>query len=207
MHIIVRASEAQKQEFLSKYLPEAIQLTWYGEDDLIEEANADVYFDLLYDKEHTGANLFVKGKLVFANAVITTTTDIKYSNYVRINAWPGFLSRSSVELAAVDVEAKRKAEEVFTLLGWKFTWSPDTPGMMAARILAMIINEAYYGLEDEISSKEEIDMAMKLGTNYPYGPFEWAGKIGLKNIYQLLKKLEQQDNRYKVAALLEKETL
>ncbi len=45
--------------------------------------------------------------------------------------------------------------------------------------MAMIINEAWHALAEEVSTKNEIDTAMKLGTNYPYGPFEWAEKIGL----------------------------
>jgi 3-hydroxybutyryl-CoA dehydrogenase len=48
---------------------------------------------------------------------------------------------------------------------------------------------------------------MKLGTNYPFGPFEWAEKIGIRYIYQLLKKLEETDPRYKPASLLEAEAL
>ncbi|MDB5230342.1 MAG: 3-hydroxyacyl-CoA dehydrogenase PaaH, partial [Chitinophagaceae bacterium] len=85
------------------------------------------------------------------------------------------------------------------------TWAPDEPGMIAARVIAMVINEAYYGLADEISSKEDIDTAMKLGTNYPYGPFEWADKIGPGNVYYLLKKLEQQHPRYAPSPLMAKE--
>jgi 3-hydroxybutyryl-CoA dehydrogenase len=74
--------------------------------------------------------------------------------------------------------------------------------MIAPRIIAMIVNEAYFGLEDNISTKNEIDIAMKLGTNYPYGPFEWSEKIGLHNIYQLLINLSKQDKRYTPANLL-----
>ena len=46
---------------------------------------------------------------------------------------------------------------------------------------------------------------MKLGTNYPYGPFEWAQKIGLSNIYKLLKALNKDSKRYYVAPAMEKE--
>jgi len=69
----------------------------------------------------------------------------------------------------------------------------------------MIINEAYYALGEEVSSKAEIDTAMKLGTNYPLGPFEWGAKIGLHNIYRLLKLLSVEDDRYIVAPYLEQE--
>jgi 3-hydroxybutyryl-CoA dehydrogenase len=40
---------------------------------------------------------------------------------------------------------------------------------------------------------------MKLGTNYPYGPFEWAAKIGEDKIVQLLLKLAESDPCYKPA--------
>ena len=69
----------------------------------------------------------------------------------------------------------------------------------------MIINEAYFAVEDNVSSKTEIDTAMKLGTNYPHGPFEWAGLIGNKNILALLQQLYVTDRRYKPSELLIKE--
>jgi len=207
MQLVVRANEAQKNIFLSKQIPSSVQIKWFDENELIEETDADAYFDFNYDKAHTGPNLFVKGRLVFANAVVSTVADIKYYNHVRLNAWPGFFENEILELASPDEGMRAVAEEVLNELGWKFKWSPDEPGMIAPRIISMIINEAYFGLEQNISSKEEIDTAMKLGTNYPYGPFEWAEKIGIKNIYQLLKKLEETDERYKPASLLEKEAL
>ena len=71
----------------------------------------------------------------------------------------------------------------------------------------MIINEAYFALESNISTKEEIDIAMKLGTNYPFGPFEWSKKIGLKKIYLLLNELSKQDKRYEPSTLLTNEAL
>ena len=75
---------------------------------------------------------------------------------------------------------------------------------MAARVICMIINEAFFALQEEVSTVNEIDLAMKLGTNYPYGPFEWQDKIGLQNIYQLLKSLSVKDKRYSASLLLEK---
>ena len=81
----------------------------------------------------------------------------------------------------------------------------DEPGFIAARIIAMIINEAYFAVDENVSSKTEIDTAMKLGTNYPYGPFEWAELIGTNNILALLQKLNSTDSRYQPAAFLIKE--
>ena len=91
---------------------------------------------------------------------------------------------------------------VLNQLQWQFVWVGDDYGFIAARIISMIINEAYFALEENVSTKEQIDVAMKLGTNYPYGPFEWSKKIGLINILNLLQKLAQGDPRYTVCALL-----
>jgi 3-hydroxybutyryl-CoA dehydrogenase len=48
---------------------------------------------------------------------------------------------------------------------------------------------------------------MKLGVHYPYGPFEWCRKIGIRHIYELLNSLydSTHDERYKVSALLQRE--
>ena len=69
----------------------------------------------------------------------------------------------------------------------------------------MIINEAFFALEAGVSTMEEIDVAMKLGTNYPYGPFEWCKKIGLKKVYDLLEKLSKTDDRYTIAQAMKNE--
>jgi 3-hydroxybutyryl-CoA dehydrogenase len=82
---------------------------------------------------------------------------------------------------------------------------PDIAGMFTPRTISMIVNEGYFALQEEISSKKEIDIAMRLGTNYPYGPFEWSEKIGLKKIYNLLEQLAHTDKRYVPAPLLVKE--
>ena len=58
------------------------------------------------------------------------------------------------------------------------------------------------GSKTNTSSTKEIDIAMKLGTNYPYGPFEWASLIGLNKIAKLLEILNLTDKRYAIAPAL-----
>ena len=77
------------------------------------------------------------------------------------------------------------------------------PGFPRHYVINPRINEAFFALEDGVSTMDEIDLAMKLGTNYPYGPFEWHNKIGLQNIYNLLKSLSEKDKCYSVSPLLE----
>ena len=71
----------------------------------------------------------------------------------------------------------------------------------------MIINEAYFTVQEGTAEKDAIDQAMKLGTNYPHGPFEWAEMIGLENVLDLLEAVyaDTRDERYKVCPLLKKE--
>jgi 3-hydroxybutyryl-CoA dehydrogenase len=206
MHIAVKAGEEQKKEFLSKAIPSAITIQWLGAEDALNMVKADAYFDLLFSNEFIASNEFITIKPVFADAVCCTAKEIGHANYIRINAWSGFLAHDIIEIAALNDDAKRQAEPILQALGWKYAWAPDEPGMIAPRVISMIINEAYFALGENISTKEEIDTAMKLGTNYPYGPFEWGLKIGLEKIYYLLKKLQQQSgSRYIVAPLLEQE--
>lgn len=71
------------------------------------------------------------------------------------------------------------------------------------RILSTIINEAYYSLEDEIASADDIDRAMKYGVNYPEGPFGWSkGKESY--VVRLLDNLFEQtkSERYRASSLL-----
>ena len=124
------------------------------------------------------------------------------SNVYRINGWAGFLKRTVWEIAGKPDEV---IDSVFKALNIKTNFVKDEPGFIAARIIAMIINEAYFAVEDDVSSKAEIDTAMKLGTNYPYGPFEWASMIGTENILALLQKLYETEERYKPSQFLIKE--
>ena len=203
MKIIIRADEQQKNEWLSKNQSADLQLTWIGSEDEVPNLDTDAYFDLLFDEEYISQNKFVKDTVVFANAVIPTCTDLP-ANYIRINAWNSFLQKDFMEFVCTDMQ-KQNIENIMKALGWKYHIVPDVPGMIAPRIISMIINEAYFALGDDISTKAEIDTAMKLGTNYPYGPFEWSEKIGLQKIYLLLKKLSSRDERYKIAPKLEEE--
>lgn len=203
MRIIIRADEKQKNEWLSKSDPTQVQLTWIGRDDHASNIDTDAHFDLLFDEENFFKNNFIKNTIVFANAVTATCNELP-ENYIRINAWNGFLQKDALEIACAESQ-KKSVEKIMNALKRKFYFVPDVAGMIAPRIISMIINEAYFALGDEVSTKEEIDIAMKLGTNYPYGPFEWSEKIGLQKIYMLLKKLNKNNARYNIAPKLEEE--
>jgi len=205
MKIIIRSTKQQQRELVEKGFPDKVLVQWLKENDKFGDNTAGAFFDLTFNDNDVAANEFVNNIPVFVHAVNCICTDIDKPNYIRLNAWHGFLDRRVTELACTDKAFKKKAGFIFDTLGWQYAWVADDYGLIAARIISMIINEGYYALEENVSTKEQIDIAMQLGTNYPFGPFEWGKKIGLKNIVQLLQKLAKQDKRYTISALLETE--
>jgi 3-hydroxybutyryl-CoA dehydrogenase len=137
--------------------------------------------------------------LVFLNAVVGTLAGHHApANVVRLNGWPGMLARPAVECAA-HPSIRQKAEAAMQTLGRQVLWVSDTPGMVSARVLAMIINEAHIAEREDVSDQASIDIAMELGTNYPKGPFAWAEEIGEARISRLLQVLGEQNDRYRTA--------
>ncbi|HLI92881.1 MAG TPA: 3-hydroxyacyl-CoA dehydrogenase family protein [Puia sp.] len=132
---------------------------------------------------------------VIVNAVVPTIGELGLP-VIRLNGWPGFAGRDVHELSFPNADAERRLSLLYARLGQLFRPAPDWPGMISARILATVINEAWYTWEQGVSSKEEIDTAMKLGTNYPLGPFEWGAQIGLENVLSLLEALARVNPRY-----------
>jgi 3-hydroxybutyryl-CoA dehydrogenase len=160
--------------------------------------NAEAFFCLKEDEIVADFNSLTKPVII--NSVIQPLAGLALpSNVYRINGWASFLNRPVWELAGT---ANETIETIFKELNIKINFVKDEPGFISARVIAMIINEAYFALEDNVSSKAEIDTAMKLGTNYPFGPFEWAAVIGLENIVALLQQLYLTGSRYKPSQLL-----
>ncbi len=81
----------------------------------------------------------------------------------------------------------------------------ESPGFITSRINAMIGNEAFYMLQEGISTPEEIDKALKLGLNHPMGPFEMVDLVGLDTRLSILKFLHQTlGEKYRPCPLLER---
>lgn len=205
MKIAVAATADQKDELLRQGLAPGVTIEWI--DKLSDLTETDAVIDLLFDtneKERLNWLKNLQKKIIIVNYVDGPIQN-EPPYIVRLNGWPGFLSRSIAEVYCNDEKIKKEAEKVFMAFNKKTEWTTDTPGFATARIISMIINEAYFALEEKVSTKAEIDIAMKTGTNYPYGPFEWCDRIGIKRIYGLLKKLETTNASYKPCDLLTKE--
>jgi 3-hydroxybutyryl-CoA dehydrogenase len=204
MNVLVLANDWQKEELLSLPVNNSIRIKWFTAiEDITTDESFDACIDLLFDN-NPGRIEWLKNlqfPLIIINAVSIPLKTIQ-QNFIRINGWNTFLKRPVIEAAALNSLLKTKAEELFSNLGRKTEWVPDITGFITPRVVASIINEAFFALEEKVSTEEEIDVAMKTGTNYPYGPFEWSEKIGLENLYNLLKELSRTDPRYQPSPAL-----
>ena len=100
--------------------------------------------------------------------------------------------------AAVVESARKMAKETVSV--------EDFPGFLVNRILCPMINEAVFALEQGIASAEDIDKAMKLGTNQPMGPLELAVFIGLDTCLYIMEVLHEGlgEDKFRPAPLLRK---
>jgi 3-hydroxybutyryl-CoA dehydrogenase len=207
MKLVVLANDSLREELLSQGVPATMQVEWINDPVYFSQHDdADAFMDLLFVNEPARTSLLNKKSSipVIINYVAGTLQELP-SQFIRINGWTTFLKRPVVEATAKDKMIKDKATVIFSAFGKATNWVPDIAGFVSARVVSAIINEAYFSLEEGVSTKEDIDIAMKSGTNYPYGPFEWSNKIGLENILALLTELNKEQPRYQPAPGLMKE--
>ncbi|UNO41010.1 3-hydroxyacyl-CoA dehydrogenase [Streptomyces sp. MST-110588] len=86
----------------------------------------------------------------------------------------------------------REAVGLFQALGKEVSVIDDVPGMIVARTVAMIVDFAVDAEARGIASRADIDTAMRLGVNYPGGPFEWAENVGRYWVWDLLDTMHHQ---------------
>ena len=121
----------------------------------------------------------------------------------------GFLQRKEFEIGIPHDDQKQDILAAIESSGLDPIPVLDRVGLVSGRVMAMIINEAYFTVMEGTANKEDIDVAMKLGTNYPFGPFELVENSGKSEILELLLNLhsESRDERYKPCPLLRDEVL
>lgn len=120
---------------------------------------------------------------------------------------PTFLNREILEVSLLLPEHRERLSVLCQALNTSFQVVEDRVGLVTPRVICMIINEAYYTVEEGIATRADIDTAMKLGTNYPFGPFEWCQKIGVDHVYEVLDAVHRESlhQRYKICPLLGRE--
>ncbi|MGB0850604.1 MAG: 3-hydroxyacyl-CoA dehydrogenase family protein [Bacteroidia bacterium] len=183
-----------------------------------EIENYDVIFDLDFDDspEQIAQYIDLTNTTVVVGAVKVQLEEL-YAEIGRrptctiigMNTLPTFIHRSLLECCATNEEDRAIAEDVFKKLGLESRFVQSRVGLVTPRIVCMIINEAYFTVQEGTASRENIDLGMKLGTAYPKGPFAWSQEIGLDHVYETLEALYQdtRDERYKICPLLKTEYL
>jgi len=199
MILAVLASDLQKKEIAASAFFRKHEVRYSENFSLWANHIADAFIDL--DFELTTERIENLAKLLPKPVLVNSVTDglrLIHPEFIRINAWPGFLRGNLIEAAANEAIQKKAS----MLFGQDLVFVKDEPGFVSARIVSMIINEAYFTWEAGTSTKEEIDLAMKLGTGYPFGPFEWAQMIGVERVAGLLLKLNEGSTLYELAQSL-----
>ena len=178
----------------------------------------DIFIDLNFDEHPEKLSDYVcNEKTIFLFSALNVTIEGAFHaakltpmslKIIGINALPTMIDRETMEYTnPLNVE---NVEAIFNQLGYqKHTQVDSRVGMVTPRIISMIINEAFYTVQEGTANQADIDTAMKLGVNYPKGPFEFLDLIGVENIYSLLQALyeDTQEERYKICAALKKEYL
>ena len=205
MQIVVLANEVLKEELLAGGPPSADIIWVSGPEEFSAYPGADAFIDLLFEPlpQRIGQLEALLPRPVLVNSV-EKIADPRASSFTRFNGWPTLLSAPLVEAFAIE-SLRCFAEKVMVHFHKQVEWLPDEQGFVTARVISMIINEAYHSLEEGVSSRADMDTAMKLGTNYPYGPFEWAGKIGLPGIISLLQKMSESQAHYRPSSQMLRE--
>jgi len=181
------------------------------------EGPYDLVIDLEFDDHPAHAAIYKKHPETMVLAgMVKTSLGIVMSNYafdqgfnlIGCNWLPGFIEMPVTEVSVIDEEQLPALKRVMAELGWEYEVVRDSVGMVTPRVVCMIINEAYMAAEEGTASRPDINTAMKLGTNSPFGPFEWCEKIGIKHVSDVLSSVYATtgNERYKVSALLLEES-
>lgn len=183
---------------------------FFGSSDLVFDFIIDKYPDQMeVYRDHPQVTAFLNTPKTSLLDLTANFKGIIESTLIGFNGLPTFLNRESLEVTLRRDSDKGILADWCSRLNTKFLVVDDRVGMVTPRVVFMIINEAYYTFQEGTASKEDIDLGMKLGTNYPHGPFEWCKIIGVTHVYELLKAVhnDTKDERYKICSLLKKEYL
>ena len=177
---------------------------------VIELTNIDI-FAKKKNLERFDSTLTMSTPIISSSVTVTATEQSLWLSgkhrLVGFAALPMLIQKPLVEIAPTVYSPKETLDVIklfFRSIGKEIEIVQDRIGMVLPRILCRIINEAAFAITDDIASPQDIDTALKLGVNFPFGPFEWAEQIGFTQVYSLLRALhaDLQEERYRVSPFL-----
>ncbi|WP_406438059.1 3-hydroxyacyl-CoA dehydrogenase [Streptomyces sp. NBC_00631] len=157
---------------------------------MIREAGIQVREE---DEDH-GTRLVLPsgGQLVLADG----QTSVEFRDVVYFDLALDYRRATRIALSAGHDTLPRTLSEaigLFQALGKQVSVIGDVPGMIVARTVARIVDLAHDAVAKGVATEEDIDTAMRLGVNYPLGPFEWSRRLGRDFAYDLLDDLHLRD--------------
>ncbi len=95
-------------------------------------------------------------------------------------------------------------EQLAARAGLHSEWVGDAPGLVLARVVCQLVNEAAFAIGEGVGSAVDVDTGLTLGLNHPRGPVEWSRRIGLDQVLDTLDGLwsHYREERYRPAPLL-----
>jgi len=214
MKILIIGEEIHLDEAKTKLASHSLSL--FGDHREAERfvGRHDLVFDFLIDEDPSLLQAYHEDSVpVFLNTTKMTLQEILVAQdrslkgtVFGFNGLPTFFNRNVMEVCLRRREDEAELQKICNQLESDYLIVDDRVGMVTPRVVCMIINEAFFTVQEGTSTKEDIDQAMKLGTNYPFGPFEWSERIGIHHVYELLDALfeDTRDERYKICPLLKK---
>jgi 3-hydroxybutyryl-CoA dehydrogenase len=159
--------------------------------EMIEEAGIRIVRDRTPAAD-TGFLVLPAGTRLSLTDGRTATGDLS-GNYIHFDLSLDYRSCARVALApgaGADPGDVRAATGLFQRLGKKVSVIGETPGMIVARTVAMLIDFAVEAAACGVAGAEDIDTAMKLGVNYPGGPGEWCDRLGAGWVWRFLLTMD-----------------
>ena len=111
---------------------------------------------------------------------------------------------TAVAVAGADPESLGRAAGVLDAAGIAAHEVGDGPGLVLLRIMCQLASVAADAVLKGVASARDVDVAMRLGTNYPIGPLEWADEHGTGRVVAALDRMAEfyGEPRYRPSALL-----
>jgi 3-hydroxybutyryl-CoA dehydrogenase len=215
MHILIIGGPAHFEETRQKFGLQHHYSLFESRREVVEHVGPDtVVLDFFVEENPSDLDLYRTAEALNLFISVSTTTLSHLSSLglpktaIGFCGMPTFLNRELMEVSVLHTDQEAHVKQLCGTLQTRYQIVSDRAGLVTPRVICMIINEAYRTVEEGTATRADIDKAMKLGTNYPFGPFEWCERIGISHVARLLEVMRSDtgEERYKVCDLLKKES-